>query len=309
MIKYLNLSKGFRISNVGEISYKSFKFEGGEPHIQLLGPIHLGEKVVITTRITNGDDFILLALAVDALRNRMLEVGKVPIELILPYVPGARQDRIMNAGEPFTAKLYADFINNLKLDLVTILDPHSDVVVALLNNCKVISNHEFVTSIMEDMGAKRLSQEVIIVSPDAGANKKSLKLIQYLDDRFDRADSDSPNLVKCDKTREISTGKITNFEVYADDLKGVDCLIVDDICDGGGTFIGLAKELKKKNAGKIFLAVTHGIFSKGFRELNSHFSGIYTTDSFPNVDNDQFMMRWDKQTNKVAQIKLKEFME
>jgi len=59
---------------------------------------------------------------------------------------------------------------------------------------------------------------------------------------------------------------------------------VDDICDGGGTFIGLAKALKQKNAGNLYLAVSHGIFSKGFNELNKHFTKIFTTDSFKTIN-------------------------
>lgn len=56
-------------------------------------------------------------------------------------------------------------------------------------------------------------------------------------------------------------------------------LIVDDICDGGGTFIGLAEELKRKNAGKIYLAVSHGIFSKGIDKLD-FLAHVYATDAY-----------------------------
>ena len=62
------------------------------------------------------------------------------------------------------------------------------------------------------------------------------------------------------------------------------CLIIDDICDGGGTFIGLAKELKQKNAGDLYLAVSHGIFSKGLEALNTYFTKLYTTDSFKTLE-------------------------
>jgi ribose-phosphate pyrophosphokinase len=59
---------------------------------------------------------------------------------------------------------------------------------------------------------------------------------------------------------------------------------VDDICDGGGTFIGLVDALKKKNAGDLYLAVSHGIFSKGFDELTGSFKTIFTTDSFRDIE-------------------------
>ena len=76
----------------------------------------------------------------------------------------------------------------------------------------------------------------------------------------------------------------------------MNCLIVDHICDGGGTFIGLAEELKKKNAGKLFLAVSHGIFNKGFDDLKC-FDGIFTTDSFRDFEGEE-----------VSQIKLNKIL-
>ena len=65
----------------------------------------------------------------------------------------------------------------------------------------------------------------------------------------------------------METGEINGFGVYADDLGGKDGVIVDDLCDGGGTFNGLAKKLKEKNVGKLYLIVSHGIFSNGFANL------------------------------------------
>ena len=93
-------------------------------------------------------------------------------------------------------------------------------------------------------------------------------------------------MIECSKSRDVKTGKLKGFKVYADDLQGKDCLIVDDICDGGGTFMGLAEELKNKNAGNLYLAVSHGIFSKGFDHLAEHFTKIFTTDSFQNINNE-----------------------
>ena len=86
------------------------------------------------------------------------------------------------------------------------------------------------------------------------------------------------------RDRDVKTGKLKEFIVYANDIDNQDCLIVDDICDGGGTFIGLAEELKKKGAGKLYLAVTHGIFSKGFDGLDQYFEQIFTTNSIKEME-------------------------
>jgi ribose-phosphate pyrophosphokinase len=79
---------------------------------------------------------------------------------------------------------------------------------------------------------------------------------------------------------------LAGFEVFANDLKGDDCVIVDDICDGGRTFIGIAQELKMKNAGDIYLCVSHGIFSHGFDELRKYFKKIFTTNSFKDINDE-----------------------
>ena len=275
----LNLSKGFdpfRSLSVNEIKYESFIFNGGEPHIRIKTSHNLYETnhVTITHRINNFEDLGLLLVAVNALRN----LTSIGFSLVLPYFPGARQDRIMVPGEPLTVKLYADIINSLKFTSVEILDPHSEVTPALLNNCAVLNNHAFVTLALDQIYPKNFFKPFCIVSPDSGANKKMKDLLVFLNQQ----ETIIP-LVKCDKTRDVVNGIITGFEVYADYLEGKDCIIVDDICDGGGTFMGLATELKAKGAGDLYLIVSHGIFSKGFKELKKHFKGIYTTDSIVKI--------------------------
>lgn len=270
-MKYINLSEGFNPFMQDDIKFKLFNFSGGEPHIKIETSLLYNEQDIgITHRIQSFNDVGVLLVAVDALRR--LNPNRY-IHLFLPYFPGARQDRIMVKGEPLTVKIYADIINSLKLSSVTIFDPHSDVTPALIDNCVVVSNHTFIHSVIQKIGSTPL-----LISPDAGSNKKIKDLQSYLGNTLDI------EVVKCDKTRNTKTGAITGFEVYADNLNGRDCLIVDDICDGGGTFIGLAEELKRKGAGKIYLAVSHGIFSKGLRELAHSIHHIYTTDSFDNFD-------------------------
>ena len=63
--------------------------------------------------------------------------------------------------------------------------------------------------------------------------------------------------------RDTATGNIIRTDISVQDFKGANLMIVDDICDGGRTFIELAKVLRERNAGKIELFITHGIFSKG----------------------------------------------
>ncbi len=275
----LHLDRTFNpYPNEKSIAFESFTFSGGEPHIKITENLSTVDEVNITHRIQSFNDLGILLLAVNALRN--MELKK--INLVLPYFPGARQDRLMVKGEALTVKVYADLINKLKLDSITIFDPHSEVTPALLNNSKVIENYKFIEKV-----TAQLSTNLLLISPDGGALKKIHKVAAHLQNY---------EVVECSKSRNVKTGRLSGFKVYTKDLQGKDCLIVDDICDGGGTFLGLAKELKAKNAGNLYLAVSHGIFSKGFEELSKHFKQIFTTDSFKNLE----------RTNQFQQIKLED---
>ncbi|TPD71837.1 ribose-phosphate diphosphokinase [Flavobacterium microcysteis] len=251
-----------------EIQFQSFTFSGGEPHIKINPDFDVSETVTITHRINSFNDFGLLLLAIDALKRMEVKL----INVFIPYFPAARQDRVMISGEPLSVKVYADILNSLKLNKVTVFDAHSEVTPALLDNCEVISNHTFIAEVL-----KKIGKEVKLISPDGGALKKIYKVSEYLG---------GVEVVECSKSRDVKTGKLSGFKVYNDDLEGIDCLIVDDICDGGGTFVGLAEELKKKNAGKLYLAVSHGIFNKGFDVFQKDFEKIFTTNSFREFDNE-----------------------
>ena len=262
----LNLDPKFTpILNQEQINFQSFTFSGGEPHIKIDPNFNTNEKVTITHRLNSFNDLGLLCITVDALRRMDVKV----INLFIPYFPAARQDRVMIKGESLSVKVYADIINTLQLNKVFVFDAHSEVTPALVNNCEVIPNHTFIAAVLKVIG-----ENVKLISPDGGALKKIYKVSEFLG---------GIEVVECSKSRDVKTGKLSGFKVYEDDLQGIDCLIVDDICDGGGTFVGLAEELKKKNAGKLYLAVSHGIFNKGFEVLNC-FDKIFTTNSFKDFE-------------------------
>lgn len=257
----LNLSPNFRPLPGAEIVFESFTFPGGEPHIKIKPGFDNTEPLTITQRINSFNDLGLLCMAADALQR----MGAKADTLFIPYFPAARQDRVMVAGEPLSVKVYAEIINHLGFREVLVFDPHSEVLPAILDNCKIVTNHLFIEKVLEIIG-----REMLLISPDGGALKKIYKLSEYLG---------RMEVVECGKIRTVANGQLAGFKVFAEDLKGRNCLIVDDICDGGGTFSGLAQSLKQKNAGKLFLAVSHGIFSKGLDVLGD-FERIFSTNSF-----------------------------
>lgn len=291
MHAYLNLSEGFRPkryfdrSDYVEVPYKYFEFSGGEPHIRI-GEIDRDgnwkvdasnwDVITITHRIRSFNDMGKLIAAVNALRQPQLLKPGTALRLFVPYFPGARQDRVANIGEALTVKMYADLINMMKFDYVAIVDGHSDVASAVINNCNDLHPYRFYDQCIDFWKAlPSKSDEFAIAIPDFGATKKIQKAQQGTN-----MQNKASKLIQCTKLRDTVTGKLTGFDVFVDDLQGKDVFILDDICDGGGTFLGLAKKLKEKNSGNLYLATTHGIYSKGCDILTDEFNVIFCTNSF-----------------------------
>jgi len=180
-------------------------------------------------------------------------------------------------GQHFGLNVIANIFRTIGLP-ITSYDVHSRVSSELMNdfgvNFSEIQQRKIIMS-NEDLCTKIKSGRVQLVSPDKGSLIKTINL---------SSDSVSPHPVAIgNKKRNTENGNIDGFDVNVDNFDGHDLLIVDDICDGGGTFIGLAKVLKERNCGDISLYVTHGIFSKGFDSFTGLISHIYTSDSFRRI--------------------------
>lgn len=257
-----------------DIPYQVFHFPDGQPHIKLdmsvLEQLNRTIPVRILTRINTSNDLLLALLAKNSLDYHEFE----RVELVITYLMSARMDRIMNPGEPFSLKVVANLINSGGFKKVNIFDPHSEVSLALIDRAYPISNHYYVKDVLAHHFREAPGNDFCIVSPDAGALKKIHQLAQFLE--IDR-------VVECMKERDVKTGALTNFTTAVSSLKGQTCIIVDDICDGGGTFVGTAKMLKEKGAKEVILVVSHGIFSKG--EQLEYVDKIYSTNSFRQLDN------------------------
>jgi ribose-phosphate pyrophosphokinase len=239
-------------------------FPAGETRVRI-DPAALGtEAYLVQMDFTGNDDLINLLQVVDILRDSN---PGADISLDCSYFPAARQDRRMTAGESLTVKVIANLINSCKFTQVTICDPHSDVTPALIDNVRVISQAD---CLFNCLGPKFRNKWDIFLAPDAGALKKI----------YDCAKKFSyPIEVVCaNKTRDVSTGKITGVEIPdVDKLEGKNVLVVDDICDGGASFIQLASVIQSSGVtpADLSLYVTHGIFSKGQSELRKFYNEIF----------------------------------
>jgi len=245
------------VSGLDAIPFERFKFPGGENHIRLsTGDTNFNQDVTIES---DGNVMELL-LATDALRR----CGVVNIDLLLPYVPYARQDRVMVPGEPLSIKVYCDLINSQGFRKVFTLDNHSPVSTALINNVVEISSWRMLDILFYG------GDNIALFCPDAGAAKRVGAIGRAY----------SYPVIQCEKVRNLKTGEITGTKVRCGDMSGIDCYIIDDICDGGRTFIEIAKVLKTKNPRSINLYVSHGIFSKNLNVFEGLIDFVNTTILF-----------------------------
>lgn len=305
-MKQLNLAN----PSCSDIMFEISKFPDGQQQVTLLlNPVDLEgasewgtsnkakfNKVVIKSRLNNFADLELIACAVASLK----ELGIKEIHLYVPYIMGARSDRkFVEGSNNYLKDIICPILNSFKLKSITCIDPHSDCLEMGLHNFRKETNKTLVQYALRNLYGYThgtspgiLNNKFVLVSPDAGASKKIYKLAELINYKGE--------VLTCSKHRD-SEGKLTLTQVpYRIDHFAKDLIIIDDICDGGGTFINIAKEIKKlqpERTGKLYLIITHGIFSKGFAELNQYFDGIYCTNSYKNVEETEYHALENTKTN------------
>ena len=283
-----------------EIRYELNKFPDGQQSISIptsqfyprvskydtnkAQAFRISDTIKIHSHLNSFQDLELIICAKKILDN----LGTPQVVLHVPYFLGARSDRRFDEGTVhYLKEVICPIINSLKFDAVVVLDPHSDVLEACLDNMVKIDNHLIVKYALTAIDNKNDARDrICLVSPDAGAYKKI----------FDVAKKFEINkVITATKVRDLKTGKILHTEVplsdsYHGDIKFV---IIDDICDGGRTFTEIAKAIRDQlpNA-KIYLIVTHGIFSAGEEPLKEYFEHVYTTNSVKEGESD-FVTRFN----------------
>ncbi len=250
--------------------------------------------ITIKSRFNSFQDLELIICATQALRG----IGVKEISLYIPYCLGGRSDRkFVEGGINYIKNVIAPIINSQNYSSVEIMDPHSDVLEACINNFEKQDNSDlldfafrdyFLSKGFETWSASNFDG-VRLISPDAGALKKVFHCAEQLKYRHE--------VIIASKHRNVETGKIdyTHVPISPNDADK-DIFIIDDICDGGRTFIEIAKAVNivrefsssvtPEQYGKNYLIVTHGVFSAGFDELGKYFNGIYCTNSVKDIVND-----------------------
>lgn len=190
------------------------------------------------------------------------------VEVFAPYLPYARQDKVALNESTFSLAVFASIVKQSGIAKVSCVDVHNET-----------ASHALFSGIaFESKSVEKIHRQVIdgaypdtIVFPDEGAKARYPHL-------------HSLNHCTFKKVRNQLTGEITYGGLIEGKPFGT-CLIVDDICDGGGTFVACANALRgilgEPNK-HLYLFVTHGIFSKGIDFLKSNGISVMTTDTIIN---------------------------
>lgn len=265
----------------GPVNYpvKSFDFSGGEVQVRVEPIPEDVREVTIESDIRSPRDLIETALTLNAVGNSFCPDYK--IRLIVRYLPYSRQDRACAKGEAFSLGVILPFLtaNLVAGDTLVTWDVHSGVAQDIFRDRKIPANFCNVTaadlleSLINDNGIF-MDPDTIVISPDKGAVDRATEVKKKLG---------LSSVVYASKVRDPGTGEILRTEIpdYIS-YEGKPLLIVDDICDGGRTFIELAKVLREKKPSRIDLYVTHGIFSKGFEVFDDLIDFFYVANLFPN---------------------------
>jgi ribose-phosphate pyrophosphokinase len=219
----------------------------------------------IVWKYENDREFLCLMYLVKHLRAHGVE----HIDLYMPYIPNARQDRTKTRDDVFTLKYFAELLNSLNLDSVTVLDPHSSVSEALINNLDIVTPEQYLLKVFVKLSSYGI-KDITMFYPDEGSMKRYSGMFEL------------PYAFGI-KNRDWKTGKIEGLDVAGavDQITGKDILIVDDICSRGGTFYHSAKKLKELGAKDVYLYVSHceNTVLEGELLKGDLIKKVFTTDS------------------------------
>lgn len=259
-----------------DIKYDIFKFNDGEIHIKFIDDIPHKDEYRVITRIKSMDELFILMQV-----GNILERHGVEYSIHITYLIGMRMDRVMTFNEAFSLEIIANMINTLHYKDIYIFEPHSQRTLTLinrssegypLNKCNNPEYDELMNSLYQ-------TGFVVVCFPDKGAASRYENdlMMAYC------------HSITLGKTRDVETGAITGMEFIEKPNFRTDqvdrCLIIDDLCDGGRTFIEAHKLLKHEYPYMpIDIYVKHMVNPKGLENLKNTFDHVYITDSYDDYE-------------------------
>ncbi len=270
-MKVLNLIN----PNNGDISFFISKFPDGEINITL-GELDHKNELLVKCRITSAEELFILQQVCDILRRH-----GIIFNIYIYYLMSARMDRVMDFNRPYSLSIVCDVLDNLGASDIFVYECHSDVIYNLIKKTRIHGLRIPDTNLVKIVGKNKHQ----LVLPDKGAADR------YDDELY------MSNYILFNKVRDLSTGNIISIECTnpKDIIKDIPLLVYDDLCDAGGTFIGIANELRKFTDKEINIFVHHMVNRKGIENLSKNYDKVFFTNSYKT---------WNNLPDNVTQIEI-----
>ena len=253
-----------------QVKYELTVFPDGEPHIKL-EEIDRKKEYRIVCRITNPSELFVLAQV-----GYILKRQDVIFDIEITYLMSMRMDRVISFNEAFTLQIVAGIINALGAEKVYIFEAHSDRVFKEIFNSSSFDPLKNTTEFSKFEREFILNADNAICFPDHGAL-----------DRYSFMVSPQVQTLCMNKVRDLENkGIIKSMELESFIEGDISVItIIDDLCDGGGTFCWASSILREKfpNA-KIQIFVKHLVNPVGLKKLAETFDAVYITNSYKDWD-------------------------
>ena len=247
-------------------------FADGEINVQINETVRGHHVFVIQpTSAPVNDHLMELLIMCDALKRASAKT----INLVVPYYGYSRQDRKASQREPIGAKLIARLLETSGVNKLITFDLHNPSIQGFYDI--PVDDLRWMYPLTQSLLKEEKKMKFTIVSPDHGGAVRARRLAELITKEI--------KIAIVDKRR---TGpNVSEIVGLLGDVKDKNCIIYDDIIDTGGTIIKAANYLKEKGAKKIYIAATHGLFSKGFDifEKAESVDLVCVSDSIPTVKN------------------------
>ena len=245
------------------------RFNNGEVQIMIDESVRGKDVFIIQpTSYPVNDNLMELMVMADALKRASAR----HITAVVPYYGYARQDRKTRGREPITAKLVANLMQTSGITRLVTIDLHAGQIQGFFD---VPVDHLYGASILAKYINEKNLEDVIVVSPDLGGVTRARDLADRIG---------APIAIIEKKRPEPGVAKVMNL---IGDVKGKNCIIVDDIVDTAGSLVEGAKALKEFGAKSVMAAVTHAVLTNPASEriANSNIKELIVTNTMPLPEN------------------------
>ena len=244
------------------------RFSDGEFNFQILENVRGSDVFIVQPTCPPTDRHLMeLLIMIDTFVRSSAE----RVTAVVPYFGYARSDKKDRPRVPIAAKLVANLITTAGANRILTVDLHASQIQGFFD---IPVDHLYAAPVVVDYFNANPIENLIVVAPDTGGAERARAYAKRL----------NAGLALCDKRRErANEAEVMNI---VGDVDGKNCLIIDDMCDTGGTICKVAEALRKAGAEEIFAFFTHGVLSGKASDniSNSHLKKVIVTNTIPLSD-------------------------